>query len=927
MRNRIVYHVTWQYMKQNRKRTLTALFGIVFMVLLMTCVFVGKDTAVGYMEQVASAKDGKWHISMYEVTEKEQQAVTGLPYVLETARSYSYGMTELEQSANPERPYLNVKAYTDLCFDWMNIELVSGRLPERGDELVISQSALEDGAGIAEGDQIQADFFTRTVTGISEGTETVFPFYDITLEYGETIEVPQDFPYFEENGSFREDHQMLGRKQRYTVVGVIRAPGFEKEGSAGYAALTRYEEADGGKTFNLSLKLDLAEAPATYALDLREISQGHEIEFNDYVLAFSGKSSDSTVNMVIRIMTVFFVAVIMLASVFLIYNVFNMSFEERSRYLGMLSSVGATGRQKRSSVYFEAVLLLVLGLPAGILTGFGMVKAGMMLFQPFIGIFMQMSDEVKQCPVTLRISGEGLLLILAVSSVTVLISACLPARKIGKIGPIACIRGNAEGKRRTYPMNRRMLRFWGAEGLIAGNSLKRQGKKTRGIVGAAAVFMVILIVTAFGTRTVTRLVTYRMLDSDEMSINSEGWDYVFGAIGAAPEEFERLKQEIMKDEGVEAVQEWHDAMFVGSVPQETLGSEYWEALHSIFNSYYHRELSDQEFQEEFGSGSSVVSILAVKPELFQKIAQRTDTDEALLSETDYPAAIVVQDGELSTKNWSVYGMKPERFRFFQIRHMTDLEKGELLPMSVYSAAENAQIDFPVRIAGYASNEQIKEYAEIRSQNLWLIVSLDTADQIDRISMEPESQDANYNLMTKYLYLRLNGQDTGLVERLEGLAERSDVYYFTRPSVSKDFAESINSIIRILLRCFVLLTSVICLLNLYNSIRGRIAGRKREFAVMMSVGMTTRQIRKMLLYECAGILLRSILWAAAVSVPAILFLRKELVELFGYVEVAFPWQICLAAAGIAAAVVIVLTLSCFGMEKMENILENIRGESV
>ena len=60
----------------------------------------------------------------------------------------------------------------------------------------------------------------------------------------------------------------------------------------------------------------------------------------------------------------------------LIYNVFNMSFDERSKYLGMLSSIGATGKQKRSSVYYEAFSLLLPALPTGILIGLGVVKAG-----------------------------------------------------------------------------------------------------------------------------------------------------------------------------------------------------------------------------------------------------------------------------------------------------------------------------------------------------------------------------------------------------------------------------------------------------------------------------------------------------------------------------------------------------------------------
>ena len=93
--------------------------------------------------------------------------------------------------------------------------------------------------------------------------------------------------------------------------------------------------------------LDIENLPGLYAIKLREIAGERKIEFNDYVLAFSANSSQSTLNTVIKYMTVLFVALIMGASALLIYNVFNMSFKERSRYLGMLCSVGATGRQKK----------------------------------------------------------------------------------------------------------------------------------------------------------------------------------------------------------------------------------------------------------------------------------------------------------------------------------------------------------------------------------------------------------------------------------------------------------------------------------------------------------------------------------------------------------------------------------------------------
>lgn len=446
MRKNIIYYVTKQYMKMNKKRTFTTFIGIVFMVLLMTCVFVGKDTAIDYMEQVATQKDGKWHVALYDITKKEQEEIEKLAEVEKTAVSINYGCTDFAQSVNEKRPYLNVKAYQKECFDWLNIKLKSGRLPKNADEIVISDAILADGGNIRVGDTIKAEYFIRSITGINKKENTEFPFYNIFLEYGKTVDVPQDFPYFDKNDSFKENKKYLGKMQELTVVGVIETPKYELPDAAGYTAITMLGEKEikGLDRFNLSIILDLDKISWSFESEFREIAGEHKIDFNNYILGFSANSSDSTMNMLIIFMTVFFVILIMFVSVLLIYNMFNMSFEERSRYLGMLSSIGATGKQKRSSIYYEAFYLLIFALPVGILSGFGIIKLGMMAIQPFLGKMMMLEQYIRDTSVELRISWEAIATIVAISIFTVLVSAYFPARKIGKIGSIECIRGNTE---------------------------------------------------------------------------------------------------------------------------------------------------------------------------------------------------------------------------------------------------------------------------------------------------------------------------------------------------------------------------------------------------------------------------------------------------------------------------------------------------
>ena len=922
MRKNIVYYVTRQYMKMNKKRTFTTFLGIVFMVLLMTCVFVGKDTAIDYMQQVGSLKEGKWHIGLYDITKKEQEEVEKLAEVEKTAVSVNYGCTEFAQSANKSRPYLNVKGYQEECFDWMNIKLKSGRLPKNANEVVLSDAVMADGASITVGDTIKAEYFTRSITGINkEIPYTEFPAYNICLEYGKTVDVPQDFPYYGEDTSFRENKDYLVKKQELTVVGIIETPNYESPRAAGYTAITMLGEKEIKELdqFNLSIILDLEKLSRSYEPVFMEIAREREIDFNNYILGFSGQSSDSVINVLVFFLTVFFVVLIMFSSIILIYNVFNMSFEERSRYLGMLSSIGATGRQKRSSIYYEAFYLLIFALPAGILCGFGIIKLGMMAIQPFFGKIMMLEQYIENTSVKLKISWEAIMAIVVISILTVLVSAYFPARKIGKIGSIECIRGNTEKKSRQYKMNRSMVKPGNVEGMLAGNTLKRQTKKTRAITAASVTFIVIMIVTAFGGSAIKRAVEEK-LGSADISTNLENWDYYLATNHI--EKYESLKQEIEQAEGIAETREWCEGMFVGYVPADCYSKEYWKDLHEIYNLYNHKKLNDNEFNKMRYIDMDIC-VLGVDAETLKEVAKATGSDLEILENTDKPAAIVMQEGVLSTEKVRILGMEPEKNRFYDVKQMTDKKIGESLPIEIYSKKEDKEISFPIQVAGYANNKQLKEFVSFHSQYLWLIVSVDTAKEIGQITQDSDGIEK----MVPCLYIKTTEKNLKVLDKLSELSENDEDVTVSRTDYQASYKDAIIGIVYVLLSCFVVLTSAICIINLFNSIRSRINGRDREFAIMESVGMTKKQIEKMLLYENVGIVLKSILYAGVIAFPLMYVIQYGIIKIFGLIALKLPWFLMVAAILITILVVTVLTKYCYQKEKHENIMERIRNENV
>ena len=141
-------------MKMNVKRTILSIAGIALMVMLLTCVFVGKDTAFRYFVDIVSAKKGSYHYAVYDIDREKLDQIKSMEGITEIAVTEDLKYSDFEMSANPQKPFVNVRRYSPSAFEWMNIKLVDGRLPENGNEIVISEEAIKDGSAVKIGDKI-----------------------------------------------------------------------------------------------------------------------------------------------------------------------------------------------------------------------------------------------------------------------------------------------------------------------------------------------------------------------------------------------------------------------------------------------------------------------------------------------------------------------------------------------------------------------------------------------------------------------------------------------------------------------------------------------------------------------------------------------------------------------------------------------------
>ena len=103
MKSSAIFKVTERYLKANPKKTWLSRISIILMVALMTCVFVGKDTVIRYMSDVAESLYGSWHYSFYNVNEEEYEQIQNFSYMKETALSENLQLSMFEQSANSNK--------------------------------------------------------------------------------------------------------------------------------------------------------------------------------------------------------------------------------------------------------------------------------------------------------------------------------------------------------------------------------------------------------------------------------------------------------------------------------------------------------------------------------------------------------------------------------------------------------------------------------------------------------------------------------------------------------------------------------------------------------------------------------------------------------------------------------------------------------
>ena len=852
----IILKLTLQHLKSNLKRTIVTIFGIVASTALITAMLTGVYSAFQFTGEVTLYVGGNHHANFYHLTEEDYHQLKNDPLlefvgVCDTDNE----KTGFYIDADSEKRFRTGNIYhgdSDVLAQMVTCEY-EGRLPENAGEIAVEEEFLKDNhLTLHPGDTLS---FHQGYRYGYEGDELVY--------YGGNYKSAEEFCVLSD--------------ETCTVTAILH----HNEPTKSFDIL---RGTDGFPAKNL-VYITLKKADRNSVNTLRGIAAAHNLKLNEinteYLMTLFVKNIPSNpVNSIYKLL-VSALVIIIIASSIMIYNAFAMSLTERMKYLGMLSSVGATGRQKKASVYYEGLLLGIVGIPLGYLFGIlgcivtlrftgSLILNSKMLYG--INTSMMGHIPVKTHPLVV-------LAIILFSVLTIFISSFIPALKASRISAIEAIRQSNTIKLRARKLKVLPFVKWifGYEGELASKNIKRNGAKGVVITVSMAVSIVILLCFMYLADLFNRENSY------EIEIPFQ----VFAS--ASLGEREKLREDILQIEGVEKV-------FVAEMisynynPKDKDG-----VMREIPNTAIRNpEFLTKEYRYLFDKTDDIW-VVPLEDKDFIKICEKNGIDY-----TKYFG------DELRGVLLNNYTHKPSRKAVFN-----DKILGQKL---FYDKAKGNPP--AIVITDFVKwDKSIEEYRLSPKGSISVYVPSSIMDREYVKCVDEKDLTCTYGIKCK--------------NHEEVYAKISDIltydgYTNTTASDIEDslvIMKTLMTLFKTIMYGFIILISLIVIANILNTITTGVHLRRKEFAMFKSIGMTGFCFKKMLFLETFLYGLRALLFGLPISALLCFAIYKTVSAPSSAFELNYLTYI-LVSLGVFAIVGISMLLSA-GKTNNESIVDVLK----
>ena len=668
----------------------------------------------------------------------------------------------------------------------------------------------------------------------------------------------------------------------YKIVGIVERSNFENYSACGYTAFTLDVNNDKGSV-NLYVMFNKNKKIIKQSEKLaKELGYNNYINYNSTLLALYGESTYGNVMTTMVSMMMIMLALVSIGCIIVIYNSFAISVMERKKEFGLLSSIGATKRQLSHTVFFEAVFVGVIGIILGILGAYIGIGCVVLVINNLIGDMLEYKLYLVTNPLFIIIPVIFMIIVIG-------LSAFIPSRRASKVSPIEAIRQNDDIKinKKKIKTSKLVNKLFGIEGEIALKNIKRNKKKYR--VTVVSLFISIVLFISFSS-----YMNYT-LNTASSVMGEVPYDYQISYFGDDPnndkEALDKINEIVKSSDVKEYVS--YSVSNLSIIGNYTYSDEYLDFYKSAYGDDGIKALNNLKYQ--------YISIYILDDNSYNK----------------YKKLIGLDNDSVILLN-----------KFKGVSYGNNKRVNYNIPV-----INNGNIN--IKICNFDDDEDVDttKYCNKNIDNIFVTnKSFDLIEEFSymsdfKIVVNKKLYDSISDSSTHYTQFNIISDNTNNIDKLTKELDKYSNVNYTNIKESMKQANNLILVVKILMYGFISLVTLIGVTSVFNTISTSMALRKREFAVLRSIGLTNRGFNKILFFESLFFGMKSLIFAIPVSIGITVLIHYALADMMSISTIIIPWKYIIIS--IVSVFVIVLLTMMYSTSKIKkhNIIEQIREENI
>ena len=847
----ILNRLTIKNLRLNKKRTIVTIIGIILSTALMVGIGLLFSSFQDLMIRDTIGYNGKYEANYGDVDLDKLNDIKDKDF------TYFYekpiGFSKIE-SSNEYKPYMYITSVNKEYFD--ELKLIEGSFPKNENEAVISNHVITNGGlNYKVGDIVTFKYGKRNIEG--NGTLANSEFVD---------------------GEFLTNEGT----HTYKIVGIVERSNFENYSACGYTAFTLDVNNDKGSV-NLYVMFNKNKKIIKQSEELaKRLNYDNDINYNSTLLALYGESTYGNVMTTMVSMMMIMLSLVSIGCIIVIYNSFAISVMERKKEFGLLSSIGTTKRQLSHTVFFEAVVVGVIGIILGILGAYIGIGCVILIINNLISDILEYKLHLVTNPLFIIIPVIFMIVVIG-------LSAFIPSRRASKVSPIEAIRQNDDIKinKKKIKTSKLVNKLFGIEGEIALKNIKRNKKKYR--VTVVSLFISIVLFISFSS-----YMNYT-LNTASSVMGEVPYDYQISYFGDDPnndkEALDKINEIVKSSDVKEYVS--YSVSNLSIIGNYTYSDEYLDFYKSAYGDDGIKALNNLKYQ--------YISIYILDDNSYNK----------------YKKLIGIDNDSVILLN-----------KFKGVSYGNNKRVNYNIPV-----INNGNIN--IKICNFDNDEDVDttKYCNKNIDNIFVTnKSFDLIEEFSymddfKLIVNKKLYDSISDSSTHYTQFNIISDNTNNIDKLtKELDKYSNVNYTNIKEAMKQ-ANNLILVVKILMYGFISLVTLIGVTSVFNTISTSMALRKREFAVLRSIGLTNRGFNKILFFESLFFGMKSLIFAIPVSIGITVLIHYALADMVSISTIIIPWKYIIIS--IVSVFVIVLLTMMYSTSKIKkhNIIEQIREENI